>query len=142
MRPGEGPALTRGTPSRGPRPERGPHLLSCPSAPSDLAWGGGAHPSGRGPALTPHPQQVMLQLEKKLFDYSNQEVFRGSTTALRGESRRGVCGWAPAAVRQCWLLALPSSRLGPAWCASCLWLGCSYLPHCLDGGLIVPGTPR
>lgn len=24
-----------------PRPGKGPHLLSCPSAPSDLAWGGG-----------------------------------------------------------------------------------------------------
>lgn len=51
MRPGEGPALT--APLPWPRPGKGPHLLSCPSAPSDLAWGGG--PPKEGPSALSAP---------------------------------------------------------------------------------------
>ena len=76
-----------------------------PGAPRREGWG--------PPALTALPWQVMLQLEKKLFDYFNQEVFRDDNGTAVSSGIRRVAGPPAAALGWRWPPAPPNAPAFP-----------------------------
>ena len=85
-------------------PPRDPPCSDAPPPP----W---SRPGEGPPALTPHPQQVMLQLEKKLFDYFNQEVFRDDN----GTAVSPAMGCAVGPPPLLWAVLTPGPPITSGW---------------------------